>query len=86
MINYKDFAIYPSETLDYYKEFWFNHFSNLLMWYFPNRTDLMILYATREHNKYRYINSNLLAYNAKDKPCGIKGPTDEYFFSISVFF
>ena len=86
MIDYKDFALHPSETLHYYKEFWFNHFSNLLTWYFPNRTDLMILDATRGHNKNRHIHSELLAYNTKDKPCSIKGSTNEYFFSISVFF
>jgi hypothetical protein len=89
MIDYKDFALHPSETLHYYKEFWFNHFSNLLTWYFPNRTDLMILYASREHNKnryIRYIHSGLIAYNTTDKPCGINGSTDEYFFSNSVFF
>ena len=86
MITYKDFALHPSETLHNYKEFWFNHFSNLLAWYFPNRTDLMILYASREDNKNRYIHSGLIAYNTTDKPCGINGSTDEYFFSNSVFF
>lgn len=86
MIDYKDFALHPSETLHNYKEFWFNHFSNLLAWYFPNRTDLMILYASREHNKKRDIHSGLIAYNTTDKHCGINGSTDEYFFSNSVFF
>lgn len=89
MIDYKDFATHPSETLNCYKEFWFNHFSNLLTWYFPNRTDLMILYASREHNEnrcIRNIHSGLIAYNTADKPCSINGSTDEYFFSNSVFF
>jgi hypothetical protein len=89
MIDYKDFATHPSETLNCYKEFWFKHFSNLLTWYFPNRTDLMILFASREHNKNRYIrniHSGLITYNTADKPCGINGSTDEYFFSNSVFF
>lgn len=88
-ITYKEFSKDPSKTIECYKEFYFGSFINLLLEYYPYRTNpdeknpyCFIKAATRGGQQCITLSRGLCpSYRSLNVPS-----EQQYFFSASMFF
>lgn len=73
-VAYKDFIKHPVETLENYKDFYFNSFPSLFKWYYNDwSSDCKLILSATAHK------------NMSDNPL-LQDSANQYFFAASVFF
>lgn len=87
IITYKEFSKDPSKTIEYYKEFYFGAFTNLLLEYYPDRNNpyeghpyCFIKSATRNSTQNIKLGTSLIGTSLN------LSSEQQYFFSASMFF